>query len=416
MSGSRRSGPLRRHQLAASSPVAARSLLAGLGAAVRPSPAARAELTRVIGEGHGAGRALLTDSGTSALVLALQLTAGAGGTVAMPAYGCVDLAAAARRAGVRVRTYDVDPETLGPDLRSLEQCIARGVDVVLVAHVYGYAVDMPGALALARRAGLPVIEDAAQAAGGTYAGVPLGSFGDLVVLSFGRGKGTTSGGGGALLARAPAWTSLLQERERAMGPGAAGWRTVVTTFVQWLLGRPTLYGVPASIPALRLGETVYRAAGEPRAMPAAAVAILRHSLQLEAAELQRRRATASALARAAAACPDVRGIRELPGARGGFLRLPLLDEGGRRPSPELGVLRGYPRTLRDEPEMRPCLHDGEPPMPGAEQLCRTLFTLPTHGLVSAADRARLVEWIGGPGAKARPAREPSAHARVSAPA
>lgn len=107
----------------------------------------------------------LTDSGTAALVLAMRLTAPRG-TVALPAYGCVDLIAAAVRARVRVRLYDVDPATLSPDLDSVRQALARGADAVVVAHFYGYPADIPGVRALADAAGARVIEDAAQHAGG----------------------------------------------------------------------------------------------------------------------------------------------------------------------------------------------------------------------------------------------------------
>ncbi|MDQ3520445.1 MAG: DegT/DnrJ/EryC1/StrS family aminotransferase, partial [Gemmatimonadota bacterium] len=74
-------------------------------------------------ERFGAQAVALTDSGTSALVLALRLAAGAGGTVAFPGYACIDLAAAARFAGVRVRLYDVDPASLSPDLDSVRRTL-----------------------------------------------------------------------------------------------------------------------------------------------------------------------------------------------------------------------------------------------------------------------------------------------------
>ena len=64
---------------------------------------------------YAATDVVLTDSGTSALILALQALVPAGGTVAYPAYACIDLTAAALGAGMRVRLYDLDPATLSPD-------------------------------------------------------------------------------------------------------------------------------------------------------------------------------------------------------------------------------------------------------------------------------------------------------------
>src|SRR5690606_35170358 len=87
----------------------------------------------------------LMDSGTSALAQALQLAVGTGGVVAYPAYTCVDIIAAARFAGVRVRLYDVNPHTLSADLESLRQVVREGVDAVMVAHLYGFPSDVAGA-------------------------------------------------------------------------------------------------------------------------------------------------------------------------------------------------------------------------------------------------------------------------------
>jgi len=145
---------------------------------------------------YGAVDAILTDSGTSALVMALQRMLPPAGTVAYPAYACIDLTAAAVAAGVQVRLYDLDPATLSPDLDSVRAAIRRGVDAIVVAHLYGYPADVTGVRKIAAEEGIPVIEDAAQGAGGAIGGVPLGSLGEIAILSFGRGKGTTGGGGG----------------------------------------------------------------------------------------------------------------------------------------------------------------------------------------------------------------------------
>ena len=70
-------------------------------------------------------------------------------------------------------------------------------------------------------------EDAAQEAGATLHGRRLGSFGDLSVLSFGRGKGVTGGGGGALLYGEPmfaAASAAFRRRDGERSPAGAGWR------------------------------------------------------------------------------------------------------------------------------------------------------------------------------------------------
>ena len=75
---------------------------------------------------------------------------------------------------------------------------------------------------IAERHGLAVVEDAAQGLGATWRGRPLGSFGDVSVLSFGRGKGWTGGVGGALLAEAVEHVAAKRSK-----PVERAWLTVV---------------------------------------------------------------------------------------------------------------------------------------------------------------------------------------------
>ncbi|HET7565350.1 MAG TPA: DegT/DnrJ/EryC1/StrS family aminotransferase [Gemmatimonadaceae bacterium] len=364
----------------------------------------RAHVASALAARYGARAVVLTDSGTSALVMALRVTAHEGGTVAFPAYCCIDLTAAAIRARVQVRLYDLDPTTLSPDLESVERVLARGVDAIVVAHLYGYPADVASVSVLAERAGVHVIEDAAQGSGGTLDGKVLGAFGPLTVLSFGRGKGVTGGGGGALLATRPEWATRVSALQPTLDHGGAGWREVVAAGAQWVFGRPSLYGIPASIPALRLGEMVYHPAHEPRAMSIAAAAIVRDAIAGADAEVARRQRRARELA---ASIGDANGLRVVtPIARGrsGHLRLPVIDFAGRESDPRFGILRGYPRTLAEQEELRPCLCEGEIGPRGAALLGRSLFTVPTHGLVSGRDVAGVHAWCRALGARYGPGR------------
>jgi hypothetical protein len=63
----------------------------------------------------------------------------------------------------------------------------------------------------------------------------------------------------------------------------------------------------------------------------------------------------------------------------------------------LGALRGYPLTLDQHEQLKPCLVAGEKPGLGSVLLRDKLFTLPTHSRVAAPDLARIVDWIGGSG-------------------
>lgn len=392
-----------RRQPPVHSPLRPRALLKAGRSAVAPDGRAHADVASTLVKRFGAAGVALTDSGTSALVLAMRLTAGAGGTVALPAYGCIDLTAAAVFADVRVRLYDVDPATLSPDLESVARTVSRGIDAIVVVHFYGYPADVVGVTRIAAEAGVSVIEDAAQGTGGTLDGTRLGGLGPLSILSFGRGKGLTGGRGGALLLR----DTELSERAAALrlGDPPPGWSDAVAATAQWLLGRPTLYSLPASLPLLRLGEMVYHPAHEPSSLSQAAAVLVRDALAYDDAEAGLRRRNAGGMMVGAEGARGIEPVGVIAGGESGYLRAAVRNRCGRPIDTRLGMANGYPLTLMEQAELRPQLCGGEREHPGAQELRHTLVTLPTHRFLSVRERELLARWVRG--------AEVSADARTS---
>ncbi|MFI5235116.1 MAG: DegT/DnrJ/EryC1/StrS family aminotransferase, partial [Gemmatimonadales bacterium] len=173
---------------------------AALGLGTDPRSALRRELKLR----YKANEAVLTGSGTQALELAIHAVASptrTTGPVALPAYGCFDIATAAVGARRPLALYDLDPDTLGPDPDSLRRAFACGATSAVVVSLYGLPPEWDAVSRCAADAGATLIEDAAQGAGGSWHGSPLGALAEVSVLSFGRGKGWTGGAGGALLLR-----------------------------------------------------------------------------------------------------------------------------------------------------------------------------------------------------------------------
>jgi hypothetical protein len=365
--------------------------------------ATRSRLADRLGRDFDAGAVGLYGSGTQALRAAIALARRRIGaeTVALPAFTCFDVAAAAVAAGAKIALYDVDPDTLSPDMDSLRGALDRGALIVVVTPLYGYPVDWEAVAAEATRAGAVVIEDAAQGHGAKWRGRPVGSFGPVSVLSFGRGKGWTGGSGGALLLRGE-WIDAQEEPPPA-GALVEG-RVLVQLCAQWLLGRPELYAIPAAIPWLQLGETVYRDVHEPRSLAQAAAGSLAAHREASDREAAARRENARALLAGLPSGVAVRPVRALPGATPGYLRLPLrLVHGLRglaRPSQalRLGLAPSYPTTLTEIPQVREHLTatgrgKGEA-WPGGEALARTLVTAPTHSLTTPGVRQALLDVLG----------------------
>lgn len=362
------------------------------GAAERLGALIRAE--------YGADRVVLTDSGTAALTIALQ-SLGPTPVVALPAYGCFDLATAAIGAGARVRLYDLDPDTLGPSDQSLTGAMDAGIDGLVLAHLYGIPAQSAGWRQRARERGIVVIDDAAQASGATLGGRPVGSLGDLGVLSFGRGKGRTGGGGGALLSLTPAGTRLLEAGAEPALPGASVGAQLTATaklVVQWLLGRPGLYGLPASIPGLGLGQTHFKPPRPATSIGGLAAGVLLAAWEASAAEVVARRSSAAKWMNAVMA-PGFRRATIAGTAEPGWLRFPIVVPPERRSDFEtgsarrLGIASGYPTTLAQLVGFGDYLLPGGDES-GAATLARTLVTLPTHSLLSDADRQAVARLLG----------------------
>jgi dTDP-4-amino-4,6-dideoxygalactose transaminase len=148
----------------------------------------------------GCGRALLTHSCTAALEMAaLLLDIRPGDEVIMPSYTFVSTANAfVLRGGVPV-FVDIREDTLNLDERLIEAAITPRTRAIVPVHYAGVACEMDAIMALARRHGLKVVEDAAQGVMSSYKGRVLGSIGDLGAYSFHETKNVIAGEGGALL-------------------------------------------------------------------------------------------------------------------------------------------------------------------------------------------------------------------------
>lgn len=333
--------------------------------------------------------ALLVDSGTSALAVALQLAGvQAGGIVALPAFACPDIATAAQAVRARVVLYDLEPNSLEPRLESIEACIQFGASIVVVCHFFGTIVDVSKVVAVCAAHDVAVVEDAAQHAGGSRAGIRAGALTDLGILSFGRGKGLSASGGGAVL-----WNPTRFSAPRSVAAASSS-----TSAVSWLvplaeqrLSNPLLYGMMSMLP-LGIGETRYAPPHDVREIDAFKAGLLLNALEIEPLALQERRAKAG---RYRAELSATRGVRLAPvngSKQEGALRVAALLE--RAPSPEaqrLGVVRSYPRGLWEYLELADTLiPQGDFDWGGARLLASSLWTLPTHWRVSAAIQDRII--------------------------
>jgi dTDP-4-amino-4,6-dideoxygalactose transaminase len=170
----------------------------------------------------GVGACVGVSSGTAALSLALIAAGiGPGDEVIVPAHTFIASALAVLHAGAQPVFCDVQRDTAVIDPHSLEQAVSDRTAAVIAVHLYGQACEMDAIGEIARRRGLFLLEDAAQAHGATCDGRPVGSLGDAAAFSFYPSKnlGALGDGGavctsdGALAARIAELRHLGQRRK-----------------------------------------------------------------------------------------------------------------------------------------------------------------------------------------------------------
>lgn len=223
--------------------------------------------------------AVAVANGTLALELALDaLGIGPGDDVLVPPRSFVASASCVVTRGARPIFADVDRDSGCVTADTLRAALTPQTRAAIVVHLGGWPCDMDPILALARERGLKVIEDVAQALGGTYKGRALGTLGDIGCFSFCQDKIlTTAGEGGMITTRdTDVWRRLWASKDHGKSyaacferPHPSGFRwlheSVGTnarmTEIQAAVGRVALKRLPAWLDirrrhASRLNETL----------------------------------------------------------------------------------------------------------------------------------------------------------------
>ncbi len=163
------------------------------------------EFARYCGVEHCVGVA----NGTDALYVALRtLGIGPGDEVITAANTFIATSEAIKMAGAQVVFVDIDPTTYTIDVERIEEKITSRTKAIIPVHLYGQPADMDPILALAKKHGLRVVGDAAQAHGAQYKGRPIAKLADITCFSFYPGKNLGAyGDAGALVTDNEEWAA-----------------------------------------------------------------------------------------------------------------------------------------------------------------------------------------------------------------
>lgn len=343
-------------------------------------------------------------SGRAAMVAALRaLRRGSAATeVIIPAYTCYTVPSAVAAAGLVAVPCDLSETNYGFDPEALERCFSADTLCVIPTHLYGIPCAMDRVQAMARERGVAVLEDAAQALGGSWEGRRLGTLGDIGLVSLGRGKNVTAGHGGILVVEDGSLAVEIEaergsaRRESLWRDAVAWWRTVAVG----VLARPPFYGALERIPALEIGVS--------RFDPDITVGPLegfetRLAARVLALAEQYRRRRAGVAERYLQELHDTAAVRlpQVPdGGAPAWLRFPILV-----PEPakkrllgsavrHLGLSGSYPASVPEIPGIGPFLRE-RADCPGAQRVAREILTLPTHPRVREGHIQAILDCLRG---------------------
>ena len=352
--------------------------------------ALEAEIRRHFAVSH----VFLVSSGTAALTLTLMALKSLSPKteVVMPAYTCFAVPAAILKAGLRPALCDISPETFDFDHALLKEALNANTLCVLSHHLFGVPSDIEGIRALCQGRGIFVVEDAAQAMGVEDKGRRLGTIGDVGIFSLGRGKNITCGSGGIILTNsAPIAEAIARHYGELEMPRSS---EVLKDFVRLVLMtifiRPRLYWIPAALPFLRLGDTVFPKEIPLKRMSGTKAGLLRSWRSRLTHSNQVRSETATYFSQRLS-------LRLAPGPSHPYLRLPILVATpnererlySRSQESGLGLSVAYPTPINEIAEIRAAFHDGR--FPSARRVAESLLTIPTHHWLSEKDKRAIAE-------------------------
>ncbi len=177
----------------------------------------------------GVRHAVACSNGTTALHLALvALGVGPGDEVIVPTLTFVATANTVTYCGAQPVFVDAEPDTWTIDPAAIEAKITPRTKGIIVVHLFGQPADMDPINALARRHGLFVLEDAAQAHGAEYRGRRAGALANIATFSFFGNKIVTTGEGGMVVTDDDDIAGRMRLfRTHGMDPNRRYWHPVI---------------------------------------------------------------------------------------------------------------------------------------------------------------------------------------------
>jgi dTDP-4-amino-4,6-dideoxygalactose transaminase len=360
----------------------------------------------------GAPTVLLTYSGTAAFYLILESIKKLSGkrTIVIPALVCPLIPLAIKRAGLKVKLCDINPDNFDFDLNALRRICTEDKDIlaILAVHLGGIPLELEAISEIAKKEKIFLIEDCAQSLGAEYQDKKTGSFGEFAFFSLCRGKGLTIYEGGLATTNRPEYSGLLNTCARAIMPEdiLSESLKIIELFAYSIFYRPELFWFAFRLPQIfwQIRKNPIKAMGEyfDINFPLHKISRFRAALgyfyfnRISENIDEQRKKTAVYLT-ALKSIPAVKPIVELAQTKASYPYLTLIfkDTAKRNvalnifKNSGLGVSQVYLRAITDYPYLKNIVPNTD--CPQAQALAKKTLTLSTSKFLKKADLENIIK-------------------------
>ena len=329
--------------------------------------------------------------------------------VLIPVFTCYSVPSAIIKAGLKIKLCDINPETLDFDLKQLKKILSQSnssnaqssILAIIPTHLFGLPADVDQVRKINTDDKVTIIEDAAQAMGGTLKEKKLGTLGDAGFFSLGRGKAFSTIEGGIIITNNNSIANNISKQMKNIP--ANNMLEIIKLFVYSItlivFMRPGLFWFPKSLPFLKLGETIFEPEFPLKKMSSFQAGLSKKWQTRLKNIISIRQQKANAFTAAFQKNDNSTASMIYQNETHSLLRFPLkiydtqifdriLSKSEKQ---GLGIMRAYPDSINNIKELKNYFKNKT--YPKATMISKHLITLPVHHFLSLSDRLQIKKLI-----------------------
>jgi len=329
--------------------------------------------------------------------------------VLIPAYTCYSVPSAIIKAGLKVKLCDINQETLDFDFDQLKKILSQpgatnsknSILAVIPTHLFGLPADVDQVRKINTDDEISIIEDAAQAMGGTLKEKKLGTLGDAGFFSLGRGKAFSTIEGGIILTNNNSFADNITKQMKSLPVYniLEIIKLVIFSIILSIFMHPLLFWFPKYLPFLKLGQTIFEPEFPIKKMSSFQAGLAKNWQARLKNIISIRQQKANAFIAAFQKNDNLTSSMIYQNGTHSLLRFPLkiydsqifdriLSKSEKQ---GLGIMRAYPDSINNIKELKNYFKNKI--YPKATMISKHLITLPVHHFLSLSDSLQIKKLI-----------------------